>query len=464
MAVELKAGVLIGGRYRLERFLGAGGMGSVWAATHQVTGRRHALKFLRDESIAKAEMRQRFSREARAACSVDHPNVVAISDVFDSDDGTAVMVMDLLEGETLRERLERERKLSLASAADVLLPVVSAVAAAHRRGIVHRDLKPDNIYIVDGGGPSAVRVLDFGVAKLLDSHQENGPLTRTGTLLGTPCYMSPEQGFGEKDIDQRSDIWSLGVILYEMLSGVRPVEGEGVGQVLKRLTEDGITPIDAMVELPDDVCHLIGRMLERDRAARISDLREVFDVLEKYAAVKVPIVSPVSPQAVRHDVLPGAVVDGHSGQDGSLPLTRTALLRRGVVPLLIVIATIAGVAILSLRRATLEERSDNLEVRKEPRTLPAASAPIATTPPPVPPVTAIDGDVHARSASPLLATSSEGKRASFANAKTRTQGSPNSAPLVEATSSADRPSAPVLSSDTAGTVDKRRGLIEHPPF
>jgi serine/threonine-protein kinase len=218
-------------------------MGIVWAATHTVTRKKIALKFLKGPMHLRPELRKRFLREARAASAVIHPNVLEVHDVFELDDETPVMLMDLLEGETLGARIARLGKLSLSETADILIQVVSA----HAVGVVHRDLKPDNIFLV--GSPKAapsVRVLDFGIAKLVGLEgptAETGIITGTGSMVGTPCYMSPEQSYGEKAVDYRTDVWSLGVIFYECLTGARPVEGDSIGQVVKRLVSDGITPI-----------------------------------------------------------------------------------------------------------------------------------------------------------------------------------------------------------------------------
>jgi hypothetical protein len=267
-------------------------MGEVWAVTHEVTRRAAALKFL--NAHPRPDRRRRFLREARAASAVNHPNVVQIHDFFELDDGTPVMLMDLLEGETLGQRLARERSLSLADALDVLLPVVSAVGTAHSVGIVHRDLKPDNVFLLGSPGfHTGVCVLDFGIAKL-SSWDAGGAgdagdgLTDTGALLGTPSYMSPEQSFGEKDIDHRTDVWSIGVMLYESLAGTRPIEGENPRQILKHLVSQVITPIEVLVpDLPSEVAELIGSMLARNAAKRPNDLRPVLDVLVQHGAVRV---------------------------------------------------------------------------------------------------------------------------------------------------------------------------------
>ncbi len=153
-----------------------------------------------------------------------------------------VMVMPLLEGETLAARLEREGPLTLTETLRHLLPVVAAVACAHRAGVVHRDLKPENIFLADEHGGVSVKVLDFGIARLALEGADDGSIaTGTGTLLGTPAYMAPEQGLGEGDLDQRVDVWALGVIFYECLSGLRPIEGDNVGQVIRNVLTQGIT-------------------------------------------------------------------------------------------------------------------------------------------------------------------------------------------------------------------------------
>ena len=293
MSAPLSPGTVIAGRYRLDRLLGRGGMGQVWAATHEVTLRSVALKLLNAPVHLQPDRRRRFYREARAASAVHHPNVVQISDFFDLEDGTPVMVMDLLEGETLGERLAREQSLALGEAVDVLLPVISAVGTAHAIGIVHRDLKPDNVFLARGaGGHLDVRVLDFGIAKLGAAIEgdmsDSDALTGTGAMLGTPSYMSPEQSFGEKTVDHRTDIWSLGVMLYEALAGTRPIDGENKGRVLHRLATEAITPIQVLMpELPEEVAELVGRMLMRDPADRPEDLRAVRAILELYGTVKV---------------------------------------------------------------------------------------------------------------------------------------------------------------------------------
>jgi serine/threonine protein kinase len=267
-------------------------MGVVWAAQEIETGAPRALKFLRSgaDGPEDPDAVKRFLREARAAAAVRHPHVVAIHEVLQLPDGRPVMVMALLTGESLRQRLIREGGMSLEKAASILLPVASAVGAAHQQGIVHRDLKPDNIFL--GAGASAVTVLDFGIAKVtrLDSSvTQSVGLTGTGEVMGTPNYMAPEQVFGERDVDHRCDVWALGVIMYECLTGILPTRAANIGQVFKLIVAGGIKPLDSV--LPDaarPIVELVHRMLARRRELRPFDLNEVASLLGRYTKVTVP--------------------------------------------------------------------------------------------------------------------------------------------------------------------------------
>jgi serine/threonine-protein kinase len=287
-APPLASGALIAGRYRLDERLGEGGMGEVWAATHAITRRRVAMKFLKGSVAMRMDLRLRMLREARAASVVKHPSVVEVLDVFELEGGVPVLVMDLLVGETLGARLAKGPVLGVREAAVLLLPVVEAVEAAHAKGIVHRDLKPDNIFLKkEETGDITVRVLDFGIAKLTAKEgdaADTGALTETGSVVGTPWYMAPEQCYGERDIDARADVWALGVILYECLAGVRPVEGASMGQILKRVLHDGIVPIEERVTgVPPELGALIRRMLSHVREGRPRDLSEIHRVLSTLA-------------------------------------------------------------------------------------------------------------------------------------------------------------------------------------
>jgi serine/threonine-protein kinase len=307
------AGDILAGRYRLEHLLGEGGMGVVWAAIHTVTGRPVALKLMTADATTP-EARRRFLREARAAAAVRHPNIIEIYDFFDLENGSPVMVMELLAGESLANRLEREVQIPLEEAASILLQVAAAVGSAHAVGIVHRDLKPENIFLA-GGSIECVKVLDFGIAKLIPSEgaaARSTNLTESGTLLGTPCYMAPEQVFGERDIDHRADIWALGIILYECLSGVLPTRADNVGQIFRIIATGTIPPLaDRIADIPPEVAGLVDRMLSRERDTRPPDLREVADVLARHVGPSGPSFGLLPAPAM---VSPEPAADGESRQ------------------------------------------------------------------------------------------------------------------------------------------------------
>jgi serine/threonine-protein kinase len=289
MPETLAPGTLLS-RYRLDALVGQGGMGAVYRATRVDDGAVVAIKTLHPQIAKKLEWQKRFLREARAAMAASHPNVVRIYEVFEHDD-TPVLAMELLDGEPLEALLERDPRVPLDRLARIFIRVTSAVGTAHAMGIIHRDLKPDNIFL-GRGNEAQVKVLDFGIAKLTATQgaaAETAALTKTGALMGTPFYMSPEQAFGEKKIDQRADIWSLGVILYQCISGVLPTRGNSFAEVFRHVVAGNFTPLATLApDVPADVADLVGRMLSRDPAGRPWDLREVHAVLERYAEASAP--------------------------------------------------------------------------------------------------------------------------------------------------------------------------------
>jgi eukaryotic-like serine/threonine-protein kinase len=227
--------VLILGKYRLEYKLGEGGMGSVWAAHHVPLDTRVAIKLIRGEAN-RENMASRLLQEARAAAKLGHPAIVRVYDVGQTDTSDPFIVMELLEGESLQQRLDRELHLSATEAVRLLLPIADALRAAHAKGIVHRDIKPGNVFLSAHDGGSQPKLVDFGIAKLngrdMDTH-----LTQKGVILGSPDYMAPEQARGEEGIDQRADIWSFCVLLYEAVSGDPPFDGGNYHALLRAIVE-----------------------------------------------------------------------------------------------------------------------------------------------------------------------------------------------------------------------------------
>lgn len=273
------------GTYRVVRQLGEGGMGIVYEGIHATIERRVAIKVLHPEYAKNPDVTARFFNEARAVNRIEHPGLVQISDYAQLPDGTAYLVMEFLKGESLAKRLERGR-LTVDAAVRVSAQVADALAAAHEKGIIHRDLKPDNVMMVaDAVAPGGERakLLDFGIAKLVEAAKSGQIKTRTNMVMGTPLYMSPEQCRGAGEVDDKSDVYSLGVMLYEMLSGRGPFEAEGHGEMLARHLFTPPYPLSsAAPDIPSELAEFVHRLLSKDRAERPS-MRVVYQALSAIA-------------------------------------------------------------------------------------------------------------------------------------------------------------------------------------
>lgn len=274
-------GNIIGGRYRLVRQLGVGAMGVVWAAVNELTSGEVALKLILQSTD---DLRLRLLREARVCGGLKHRNVIEVHDVGQTEEGDPFLVMQLLSGETLAEHLKRQRRLDSPVAAQIARDVARALAAAHAAGVIHRDLKPANIFLhheagVDG---ATVKVLDFGVSKSLA--MSDGLVTIDGGAIGSPAYMSPEQARADRTLDYQTDIWSLGVVLFELLAGVRPFQGDS-NQVIPKIILGDIPLVSRHVRLVDPgLVALVSRCLERDRARRIGSATELAELLQRHVS------------------------------------------------------------------------------------------------------------------------------------------------------------------------------------
>ena len=272
-------GQLISDRYRLIRMIGKGGMGSVWLAEHTTLKNEVAIKLIDSQLATYPEARARFLREAQLAARIKSPHVVQIFDHGVSADGHPYIAMEYLVGMSLRDRLVARVRLPLADTARLTSHLCRALARAHEAALVHRDLKPENIFLARDGDDEIVKVLDFGVAKATDALANSGiDPTRTGALLGTPFYMSPEQAQGLKTVDYRTDLWAVGVVVFECITGQRPFSAEALGPLIGKILGGPIpTPSSVAPDahIPKDVDTWMLRALARDPAARFASAKEL---------------------------------------------------------------------------------------------------------------------------------------------------------------------------------------------
>lgn len=276
------------GGYRLVAHIGSGGMGAVYRGEHGVLGSDAAIKVLLPEYSHKQQLVRRFLNEARAVAQAQHPGIVDIFDFGTSEDGVLYLVMDLLEGETLAERLRRDGKLDEALALAIAAQMAAALAAAHAAGIVHRDLKPSNVFLVPAADrPSGLRVVlvDFGVAKLVGDKGDDAMRTRTGVIVGTPLFMAPEQcKGGGAVIDWRADIYALGCLLFAMVAGRPPFRGAGPGQAMARQIHDTPPRLASLAEVSSATDQLVARLLAKKPEQRATHISQVADELRQLVA------------------------------------------------------------------------------------------------------------------------------------------------------------------------------------
>jgi len=283
----VRAGDVLAGKYRVDQVLGVGGMGVVVAAHHIHLDDRVAIKFLLPETLGNSDAVMRFAREARAAVKIKSEHVARVTDVGTMENGAPYMVMEYLEGADLSSWIRERRQLPFEQAIDFILQACEALAEAHALGIVHRDLKPANLFIARlPGGVESVKVLDFGISKLTGFSASGGEssATKTSALMGSPLYMSPEQMRSSKDVDARSDLWAIGIILYELLSGAPPFVAESMPELVLKVMEATPLPLrEARPDLPLGLEAVILRCLERDRNKRFQTVGDLANALSPFA-------------------------------------------------------------------------------------------------------------------------------------------------------------------------------------
>jgi serine/threonine-protein kinase len=282
---QFAIGSVLDDRYRIEGVLGTGGMGRVYRAEHTKIGKSVAIKVLHADLNRNREASQRFQREALASGRLDHPNIVGVSDFGMLDDGACYLVMEVLEGESLGDRLARDKRIHWVEAIEILRGVLHGLRHAHERGVVHRDIKPDNVYLAHKDGDAMIKILDFGIAKLYAGSAEDPASTRAGLTVGTPAYLSPEQAVGG-EITPASDLYSASIVMYEMLAGRAPFEDKDplamLGAHVSR-RPPAFADVAPEVEIPPPLEDLIQHGLVKAAAQRIGTAIDYLAMLDAFS-------------------------------------------------------------------------------------------------------------------------------------------------------------------------------------
>lgn len=319
-------GSVLDGRYRIDAVLGTGGMGRVYRAEHTKIGKSVAIKVLHAQLTRNHDAAQRFQREAIASGRLDHPNIVGVSDFGVLDDGSCYLVMEILEGESLGDRLERDRRIHWVEAIGILRSVLSGLRHAHERGVVHRDIKPDNVYLARKDGELVIKILDFGIAKLYAGTDVDPASTRAGITVGTPAYLSPEQAVGGT-ITPRSDLYSASVVLYEMIAGRAPFEDSDplamLGAHVSR-RPPALADVAPGVEVPASLEEILRQGLTKSPAERISTAADYLSLLDT--------VAPAPHAAPRPGTLGGDAGRAAKAADPMIASSVSAAIRAIAIP------------------------------------------------------------------------------------------------------------------------------------
>jgi serine/threonine-protein kinase len=388
------------GNYRIITKLGEGGVGEVYLAEHPDIGRKVAIKFVRRALAEEPTLYGRFLAEARAANAIQHPNIVEVLDFGRLPDGQPYIVMEYLHGESLAARLERLGPLPAAAAIDLATKVAGVLMAAHGKAIVHRDLKPDNVFLVasrSSAGGEVVKVLDFGIAKLQGSLRDGSPHTRTGSLIGTPMYMSPEQCRGTREIDARTDIYALGIMLFEMVVGRPPFVSEGLGDLMDMQMNQVAPSLRSLVPgAPADLEVLVARALAKrpdDRFASAAEMQAALQGLGGRISGALVVGAPATPpppvQAAITVKDPSQITAGTLvGQEGPAPGPRRSAARWMAVGAGVLAVVVTSAMLWPARspgRPSAATPAPLARVADRPRPAPP---PPASPPPAVPPAPA----------------------------------------------------------------------------
>ena len=337
-------GEVLLGKYRVERVLGQGGMGLVVAVRHVDLGQLQAMKFLVPAAIGHEEAVERFLREAKAAARLSSEHVAKVQDVGRTENGALYMLMEYLEGYDLKALLSRQGPFSVEDAVMYMLHVCDAIGEAHAAGIVHRDLKPANLFVVRRrNGSACVKVLDFGISKQMDP--QGVDLTDTNAALGSPLYMSPEQMGQSKTVDARTDIWALGVILYELLAGTSPFRGASIFEVTSRVLLEEPTPLrELSKDVPQDLEVIIAKCMRKCRDERFQSVDELQTELSRFVPSEMIARPPEwlatnQPVVITNDVTSGESTTTTFGRTGKqlVPSKQRSPLSMGMIAGLVLV-------------------------------------------------------------------------------------------------------------------------------
>ena len=455
-------------KYTIVRLLGRGGMGAVYEARHARLARRFAIKFLLPQFAANREILRRFENEAKAAGGLEHPNLAAVTDFGRADDGSPYLVMEFLEGEDCAKLLRRQGRIAAARAANLVVQACRGLAVAHRAAIVHRDLKPENLFVTDAGdGSDLLKVLDFGIAKLRVA--DASVITGTGATFGTAYYMSPEQARGAGDVDPRTDVWSLGVVLYELLAGRKPFLGEQFLEVIHQILSFEAPPLATLrPDLPPKLVAVIEQAMKKDIAERLPSVIALGQALSPFAGGR-PEAEPLAPAQGL-----GPTLATPATRSGELSLGERAAIANSKVSeaparprgsgapkkaLLLLAVVVCAVVALFVARG---RRSGPATDVKPASAAPASPPPTAAAPAPAPPPLSATVPQPAAAAPPSAASSPASATSAPESTAVRTRpeqskhGSNRRAahPAPEVQATAARPAPPDSPSNAAPLPDK----------
>ena len=469
----LESGQLVDGKYRVERLLGKGGMGAVFEGYHTLVDRRVAIKVLLPEAISSEHGAQRFEREVRATGRIGNDHILEVYDVGVLPDGSRYMVSEFLDGETLADRLERG-PLQPKVAAELMLQLLDGLAAAHDKGIVHRDLKPENLFILrqKAGRADFLKIIDFGISKYQLDGTSSMSMTATGAVLGTPYYLSPEQARGHRDIDHRSDLYTVGVIMYQAVVGRVPLYADNFNELLFKIALESPRPLTAVLPQIDPVFSgIVERAMSRQREDRYQSAHELGTALAQW--LQLPSSGAHVPSAALSGVAPAPwssvntmTASRQLPTSGNFGLTTASDFRRSS-PLRVVLIGAGVIGALGLSAALLFGSSSNepspgsAAISALPAT-PSAPAPrpvvVSTSEPTRAPPSDETENVPFRVPADLV--TSEEDAAPLVNARTqRRSKAPRSAPPAKRAASVPAASPPVSTPpagpSTAGPKPRR---------